>query len=69
MVIHEEVSKRNGQWMKMFRQRLKEIRKGQIPDHCQPSTAAEINNYFFKTNNCVHVDSEISMDVTGGIQK
>jgi hypothetical protein len=50
--------------MNSFTRRLKEIRKGQIPGHCQPSTAAEINNFFFKKENCFHaVDSEISMDV------
>ena len=63
MVIHEDVSTRNRMWMKMFGQRLKAMRKGEIPTHCQPSTAAEINKFLFIKENCVHLITEIPVDV------
>lgn len=46
MVVHEEVSLRNRQWMEEFRKQLIEIKKT-VPAHCQPSSDTEILNMIF----------------------
>ena len=45
MVIHEEVTSRNQQWMKDFRQKL--LAKFEAtPPHIQPSSELEIFKFF-----------------------
>ncbi len=41
IVIHEEVSVRNQQWMKDFRKKYE-----QTPAHCQPSSESEVYKFF-----------------------
>lgn len=45
MVIHEEVTSRNQQWMKEFRQKLKAKFEG-TPPHVQPSSEIEVFKFF-----------------------
>ena len=46
MVIHEEVSPRNLQWMEDFRKQLIDAKKT-APAHCHPSSDIEILNMLF----------------------
>ena len=46
MVIHEEVSPRNRQWMEDYRKELIEKMKS-APAHCHPSSDTEVFKFFF----------------------
>ena len=45
MVIHEEVTSRNQQWMKDFRQKLMAKFEG-APPHVKPSSEIEVFKFF-----------------------
>ena len=46
MVIHEEVSPENRQWMENYRQELiKKVKSA--PNHCHPSSDTEVYKFFF----------------------
>ena len=64
MVVHEEVSLRNRQWMKGYADHLKDMSKGPIPAHIHPSTANDIYKFLSIKEACKHGSSEVPMDVT-----
>jgi cryptochrome len=53
IVIHEEVSRRNQQWMLHFRKKLLEYVKNP-PSHCQPSSESEVYQFFGIDVKCFH---------------
>ena len=63
MVIHQEVSKRNRQWMKVYAEYLEEISKVPTPSYCHSSTAKEVYKFLSVKALFSRDRSEIPMDV------